>query len=50
MDRTLLRRITEETTTLPTLPLVASRLVEAVARMDAETTEEVARIPRSIRA
>jgi HD-like signal output (HDOD) protein len=44
MDRALLRRITEETTTLPTLPLVASRLVEAVARMDAETTEEVARI------
>lgn len=44
MDRTLLRRMTEETTALPTLPPVASRLVEAVARMDAETTEEVARI------
>ena len=44
MDRTLLRRLTEETTALPTLPLVASRLVEAVARMDAETTEAVARI------
>ena len=36
--------MTEETTALPTLPPVASRLVEAVARMDAETTEEVARI------
>jgi len=44
VDRTLLRRLTEETTALPTLPLVASRLVEAVARMDAETTESVARI------
>lgn len=44
MDRTALRRMTEETTALPTLPLVASRLLEAVARMDAETTEEVARI------
>ncbi|HSQ59924.1 MAG TPA: HDOD domain-containing protein [Acidobacteriota bacterium] len=44
MDRALLRRMTEETTILPTLPPVASRLVEAVARMDAETTEEVARI------
>ncbi|HEU4335258.1 MAG TPA: HDOD domain-containing protein [Candidatus Eisenbacteria bacterium] len=44
MDRRLLRRMTEETTILPTLPPVASRLVEAVARMDAETTEEVARI------
>jgi HD-like signal output (HDOD) protein len=43
-DRTALRRWTEETTALPTLPLVASRLLEAVARMDAETTEEVARI------
>jgi HD-like signal output (HDOD) protein len=44
MDRTLLRRLAEETTALPTLPPVALRLVEAVARMDAETTEEVARI------
>ncbi len=44
MDRTSLRQLTESTTALPTLPLVASRLLEAVARMDADTTEEVARI------
>jgi HD-like signal output (HDOD) protein len=44
VDRTALRQMTETTTALPTLPLVASRLLEAVARMDAETTEEVARI------
>jgi len=42
--RNALRRMAEEATALPTLPLVALRLVEAVARMDAETTEEVARI------
>jgi len=42
--RSTIRRMTEATTALPTLPLVASRLLEAVARMDAETTEEVARI------
>ena len=44
MDRTALRQMTETTTALPTLPLVACRLLEAVARMDSETTEEVARI------
>ena len=42
--RNALRRLTEATTALPTLPLVASRLVESVARMDADSTEEVARI------
>lgn len=42
--RNALRRLTEATTALPTLPLVASRLLESLARMDGETTEEVARI------
>ena len=41
--RSTIRRMTEATTALPTLPLVASRLLEAIA--DPETSsEEVARI------
>lgn len=41
--RTALRRVTEEITTLPTFPVVASRLIEEVARPDA-TSEEIGRI------
>ena len=42
-DRVALKRVTEETMTLPTFPVVASRLIEEVARPDA-TSEEIARI------
>jgi len=42
-DRVALKRVTEETMTLPTFPIVASRLIEEVARPDA-TSEEIARI------
>lgn len=43
LDRTQLRRVTEDLVALPTLPLVASQLLEAIA--DPETrSEEVARI------
>lgn len=42
-DRVALRRVTEATMTLPTFPIVASRLIEEVARPDA-TSEEIARI------
>lgn len=38
-----LKRVAEETMTLPTFPVVASRLIEEVARPDA-TSEEIARI------
>lgn len=41
--RTALRRAAEQTVTLPTFPLVASRLIEEVARPDA-TSEEIGRI------
>jgi len=43
LDRVHLRRVTEAMVALPTLPLVASRLLEAVADPDARS-EEVARI------
>ena len=42
-DRVALKRVTEETMTLPTFPIVASRLIEEVARPNA-TSEEIARI------
>ena len=42
-DRVALKRVTEETMALPTFPIVASRLIEEVARPDA-TSEEIARI------
>jgi putative nucleotidyltransferase with HDIG domain len=42
-DRVALRRVTEETMTLPTFPIVASRLIEEVARPGA-TSEEIGRI------
>lgn len=43
LDRYHLRRVTEELVALPTLPLVASRLLEAIAN-PATSSEEVARI------
>lgn len=43
LDRVHLRRVTEELVALPTLPLVASRLLEAIAD-PATSSEEVARI------
>ena len=43
IDRTALKRVTEGIVALPTLPLVASRLLEAVARPDTDS-ETVGRI------
>ena len=43
LDPAILRRVTDGMVALPTLPLVASRLLEAVAR-DEAASEEVARI------
>jgi putative nucleotidyltransferase with HDIG domain len=43
LDRSQLRRVTEELVALPTLPLVASRLLEAIADPVARS-EEIARI------
>ncbi len=43
LDRTALKRVTEGMVALPTLPLVASRLLEAVARPDTDS-ETVGRI------
>lgn len=43
IDRSSLKRLTEEMVALPTLPLVASRVIEAVARPDT-SADEVARI------
>jgi putative nucleotidyltransferase with HDIG domain len=43
LDRAHLRRVTEELVSLPTLPLVASRLLEAIAN-PATSSGEVARI------
>lgn len=43
LDRLQLRRVTEDLVALPTLPLVASRLLEAIAN-PATSSEEVARI------
>jgi putative nucleotidyltransferase with HDIG domain len=41
MDRVHLRKITEAMVALPTLPLVASRLLESIADPDAATSEEI---------
>ena len=43
LDRTQLRRVTEDLVALPTLPLVASQLLEAIADPDTRS-EEVPRI------
>jgi HD-like signal output (HDOD) protein len=43
LDRHQLRRVTEGLVALPTLPLVASRLLEAIADPEAYS-EEIARI------
>lgn len=43
LDRIQLRRVTEDLVALPTLPLVASRLLEAIANPET-SSEEVARI------
>ncbi len=44
MDRVHLKRVTEEMVALPTLPLVASRLLEAIADPDSTTSEEIGSI------
>ncbi|HMI31968.1 MAG TPA: HDOD domain-containing protein [Candidatus Limnocylindrales bacterium] len=41
MDRVHLKRVTEGMVALPTLPLVASRLLESIADPDAATSEEI---------
>src|SRR6185295_9949102 len=44
MDRVHLRKITEAMVALPTLPLVASRLLESIADPDAATSEEIGEV------
>ncbi len=44
LDRVHLKRVTEEMVALPTLPLVASRLIEAIADPEANSSEEIGRI------
>src|SRR2546427_13231274 len=41
MDRVHLKRVTEDMVALPTLPLVASRLLESIADPDAAASEEI---------
>ena len=41
MDRVHLKKVTEAMVALPTLPLVASRLLESIADPDAATSEEI---------
>ena len=41
MDRVQLKKVTEGMVALPTLPLVASRLLESIADPDAATSEEI---------
>src|SRR5256885_13268102 len=41
MDRVHLKRVTESMVALPTLPLVASRLLESIADPDAASSEEI---------
>ena len=41
MDRVHLKRVTEDMVALPTLPLVASRLLESIADPEAATSEEI---------
>src|SRR5882672_4669679 len=41
MDRLHLKKVTEAMVALPTLPLVASRLLESIADPDAATSEEI---------
>jgi HD-like signal output (HDOD) protein len=44
LDRVHLKRVTEEMVALPTLPLVASRLIEAIAVPGEGSSEEIGRI------
>jgi putative nucleotidyltransferase with HDIG domain len=44
MDRMQLRKVTEGMVTLPTLPRVASRLLESLANPDAATSEEIGEV------
>src|SRR6266705_6908984 len=44
MDRAQLRKVTEGMVALPTLPRVASRLLESIADPDAATSEEIGEV------
>jgi putative nucleotidyltransferase with HDIG domain len=44
MDRVHLKRVTEGMVALPTLPLVASRLLESIADPDSATSEEIGEV------
>src|SRR3954466_896601 len=44
MDRVHLRKVTEGMVALPTLPRVASRLLESIADPDAATSEEIGEV------
>ena len=44
MDRVHLKKVTEGMVALPTLPLVASRLLESIADPDAATSEEIGEV------
>src|SRR5258705_12112931 len=44
MDRVHLKKVTEGMVALPTLPLVASRLLESIADPDPATSEEIGEV------
>src|SRR5467141_1383451 len=44
MDRVHLKKVTEDMVALPTLPLVASRLLESIANPESATSEEIGEV------